>query len=360
MLKPYVRTGERVLFGVSLAFSLLVYALIATGIVAFAMNLSDERAEAAAWEAEFEASMDGFAEAVEIEADDDAFAEEDSEEYFEEDSEDFFEEDAEEYLDDEEYDGDFDEEYYEGFDEGFDEGYDEMEYGQNPLTGLAFLFMGAGGAVFLFYFVLIIVFVLGAHILAVGYLMGNGVRVGERQFPELWKEFERAAAELGVRKLPAFYLVESGGILNAFATRLFTRNYVAIYADLAERLYAGDAAQVAFVIAHELVHVRRNHSLKSLLTLPAEMVPFLKGAWRRACEYTCDAGGQELAPEGAEKGLVLLAAGPRLAPRVDADIYLESFKAEKSVWKRVAELFASHPHLPKRIAALRKRAEGLL
>lgn len=217
--------------------------------------------------------------------------------------------------------------------------------------------LGATFAVFLVYFVILVVFFLGAHIIAVGHLMGNGVRVGERQFPELWAEFTRAAAELGVRKLPAFYLVESGGMLNAFATKLFTRSYVAVYSELAERLYDGDREAVAFVLAHELVHVKRRHSSKSLFTLPAEMVPFLKGAWRRACEYSCDAGGMELAPEGAERGLILLAAGPKLAPKVDADEYLASFKAERSVWKRIAELFSSHPHLPKRISALRKRKD---
>jgi Zn-dependent protease with chaperone function len=317
-----------VLFGLSLAFSLLIYALIAVGIGEFVAQMRASSQYAADWGAEFEAAAEGLSEAPapEEELIEDEFAEE-------------------------EYEGSFDEDYYAGF--------DEMDYGENPLTGLAFLFMGAGGAVFLFYFILIVVFVVGAHILAVGHLMGNGVRVSEKQFPELWAEFARAAAELGVRRLPAFYLVESGGLLNAFATRLFTRSYVAIYADLAERLYAGDAGSVSFVIAHELVHVKRNHSLKSLFTLPAEMLPFLKSAWRRACEYGCDAGGQELAPDGAEKGLILLAAGPRLAPRVDADAYLESFKAERSIWKRAAELFASHPHLPKRIAALRKRAETM-
>jgi Zn-dependent protease with chaperone function len=55
--------------------------------------------------------------------------------------------------------------------------------------------------------------------------------------------------------------------------------------------------------------------------------------------------------------LILLAAGKKLSARMDADAYLESFRAEKSVWKRIAELFSSHPHLPKRIAVLRKRAQ---
>jgi hypothetical protein len=64
-----------------------------------------------------------------------------------------------------------------------------------------------------FYVVLIFVIVPGAHILMVGHLMGNGVRVNERQFPELGAVVGRAATALGVKNLPAFYIIESGGLL---------------------------------------------------------------------------------------------------------------------------------------------------
>lgn len=341
MIKGYVSKGERPLFVTSLLFSLLVYGLIAAGAVAFKASMDESRAAlAAAWDDEpaDEAWYDDPA----IEAEDDAYSI---------DPEEMFADTLSEYgLGDE---GMSEDDYYE---DGFDpDAFPDGNYGLAASSlGLASLSAAAG--IMLFYVVAIALVLLAAHIVAVGHLMGNGVRVSERQFPELWAVYGRAATELGVKRLPAFYLVESGGMLNAFATRLFTRNYVAIYADLAERLYEGDEASVAFVLAHELVHVKRNHVLKGLLTLPAEILPFLKPAWRRACEYTCDAGGAAFAGEGAEKGLVLLAAGKKLAARMDADAYLESFYAEKSAWKRLAELVASHPHLPKRIAALRRRA----
>ncbi len=206
------------------------------------------------------------------------------------------------------------------------------------------------------YVLLLVFIVLFGQIIAVGHLMGNGVRVSEKQFPELWAIFTQAASALGIKKLPSFYLVESGGMLNAFATRLFTRNYVALYTDLAECLYEGDEASVSFVIAHELIHVKRNHMIKGIITLPATMIPFLRQAWKRACEYSCDLGASMFAPSGAEKGLTLLAAGKKLSARMSADAYIQSFDAEKSAWKRFAELFASHPHLPKRIKAAREGA----
>ncbi len=358
MLRPYVRTSERVLYGFSLAFSLVVYAAIIAGMTlagiaaykslqtASSYEIADEMALEALPQFEEEIPLEGEAELIEEEFVDEDFVDE---EFVE--GEIIEGEDLGEYTE-----GDFSEEKYS------DDEYAEYEdfYGESYGSSPSFSNIGAMAGpvtlvIVLLYIILLLVFVVGGHILAVGYLMGNGVRVSEKQFPELWASFIKAAAVLGVRRLPAFYLVEAGGLMNAFATRLFTRNYVAIYSDLAERLYEGDAESVDFVIAHELVHVRRNHAFKSLFTLPAEAIPFLKAAWRRACEYTCDSGGAEFSPSGAEKGLILLAAGKKLSARMDANAYLESFLAEKSIWKRISEVFSSHPHLPKRIAALRKR-----
>ena len=319
MITGYVRAGERVLFGIALVFSLLVYGLIGFGIAAAGAGVGKVQTYS-------EDSLEGY--------DESGFG-------TEEDIDQFQDDEVTEFLDEDFYG-------YEGDD------YDAYEYELDGIEAPPLSILGVAGN-FVFYLLLLVTVFVGAHIIAVGHLMGNGVRVTEKQYPELWVLFGRAALEIGINKLPAFYLVESGGLLNAFATRLFTRSYVAIYADLAERLYDGDEDSVAFVVAHELVHVKRNHMLRNLLTLPAEIIPFLKPAWRRACEYSCDAGGALIAPAGAEKGLVLLAAGKKLSARLNVDAYLESFHAEKSFWKRIAELTAGHPHLPKRIEALRKR-----
>jgi len=347
MISGYVRRGEKVLFAIALVFSIFVVALIAFGAISGVIAAGNA---ASSFSDEF--AMDDYDAEAPLEeeyVEEEYAAEEYTEEEYVEDEyaeEEYLEEGyiGEEYPEDEAY---YDDEYY------YEDDYDDP----SAAGIVAQSMMGVAG-VLVFYVVLIFVVVLGAHILMVGHLMGNGVRVNERQFPELWEIFGRAATELGVKKLPAFYIIESGGLLNAFATRLFTRSYVAIYSELAERLYEGDTDSVAFVVAHELVHVKRNHLLKNLITLPAELVPFLKGAWRRACEYTCDAGAAAYAPAGAERGLKLLASGKLLSGRMDAEVYIETFRAEKSIWKRIAEISASHPHLPKRIVAVREFLKG--
>lgn len=336
-MKPYVRRGERVLFAFALVFSVAVYGLVTAGII-----LSPKAEQRRVYQ---ESPDSGGDQGYYYDENPDESDPESPEEGFPAPEGDLQEQTT--FVQEAYYSDDYppEDDYYTYQGEG-DFGPVKSAYNSGRLLG----------AVLFFYLALIFFVAFGLHILAVGWLMGNGVRVGERQFPELWRIFREAAAELGLKKLPAFYIVQSGGVLNAFATRLFTRNYVAIYSELAEELYDGEAAAVAFVVAHELAHVRRNHALKNLITLPAGIVPFLKPAWRRACEYTCDAGAADLSPTGAEKGLILLAAGRRLAGRTSVEEYLGAFRAERSVWKRLSELFASHPHLPKRIIALRGRA----
>ena len=50
--------------------------------------------------------------------------------------------------------------------------------------------------------------------------------------------------------------------------------------------------------------------------------------------------------------MLALAAGPHLYQRVDVGEYTSQVQTEAGFWVRRAELMATHPHLPKRVAAL--------
>lgn len=206
--------------------------------------------------------------------------------------------------------------------------------------------------------ILIYVLVLALYLtvakgLMIGYLRGNGVRISEHQFPEVYEIFKKKVAELGLAREPAFYLVESGGALNAFATRMFFRDYVVMYSDLVEAAYEEGEKAVAFVIGHELAHIARGHLIKGALTFPMVILFPLRLAWLRACEYSCDEVGAKLAGEGAETGLTLLAAGKRLYRKIDVERYSDEAAREGGFWVWFAQVMSSHPHLPRRIRALR-------
>ncbi len=195
-------------------------------------------------------------------------------------------------------------------------------------------------------------FVLAAHALFLAHVRANGLRVDERQLPELHARARAAAARLGLPALPELYLVQGGGLLNAFATRQFSRQYVILLSDLVD--HCQDPRQLDFILAHELGHVAAGHLAWNLFLLPYRLVPWLGAAYSRACEYTCDrcglAGAGDL--EQAQRGVVVLAAGGRVAAQADLGAFASQREETGGFWSTVLELTSSHPFLCKRVAAL--------
>jgi len=210
------------------------------------------------------------------------------------------------------------------------------------IVGLAYIAIGA-------------LIALVAHGLFIGQIRGNGVRVSERQFPEVHRLIERLSREMELPAIPDVYVLQAGGLLNAFATRFLGRNFVVIYSDVLELAYQNGEPAVGFVVAHELAHVKRKHLSKRWLLYPAMFVPFLGTAYTRACEYTCDSFGAHYRPDGAYDGLRVLAAGKRLYAAVDVAELRAQASGDRGFWTWFAEILSTHPHLPRRVAALSER-----
>jgi Zn-dependent protease with chaperone function len=185
-----------------------------------------------------------------------------------------------------------------------------------------------------------------------GHIRANGVRVSVHQLPEVHRLAVDLAARMDLERMPAIYVVQADGMLNAFATRFVRRDFVIISSEVLELLVDDGEAELAFVIAHELAHVKRRHALWSWVLAGSRVVPMLHAAWSRACEYTCDAIAADLCPDGAPGGLLVLAAGKRLYQRVDAPAFADQRHTERGFWIGVTESLSSHPTLPKRVAAL--------
>jgi Zn-dependent protease with chaperone function len=210
------------------------------------------------------------------------------------------------------------------------------------------------GGTILLYALLFALLAMFAHGLALGRIRGNAVRVSERQFPQLYRLAAAHSKRLGVKQVPSVYVMESGGLLNAFATRFLGRDFVIMYSDVLELALEQGEAAVGFIMGHELAHVWRGHLKHRWLTTPGKLFPYLGAAYSRACEYTCDRLGAYCQPDGAITGLLVLAAGKQLHPHVDVKEYAAQAVSEQGFWVRRAELMSSHPLLPKRIAALIK------
>ncbi|MCK6529882.1 M48 family metalloprotease [Myxococcota bacterium] len=218
----------------------------------------------------------------------------------------------------------------------------------------------------LFYGLFIALFVVIAHALFIAWISNNGVKVGPDQFPEIHARILAASERLGLKRPPEAYVIQAGGALNALATRLFSRDFVILYSDLldasedASRRQDPARPSVAdFVIGHEVGHLAAGHLKWNAFLLPARVLPWLGPAYSRACEYTCDACGHAVVEdlETSSRALAVLAAGGRHGARVDLDAFVRQREAASGFWASVYELNASHPFLPKRIAALREIAK---
>jgi Zn-dependent protease with chaperone function len=223
-------------------------------------------------------------------------------------------------------------------------------------AGLVLVGLGdpKAASMIVFYGLVFALVALFGHGLALGRVRGNSVRVSERQFPQLHRLAAAHTRRLGMERVPDIYLMQSGGILNAFATRFLGRDFVIIYSDVLELALAQGEAAVGFIVGHELGHVWRGHLKYRWLTAPGRLFPYLGPAYSRACEYTCDRIGAFCQPEGAISGLLALAAGKQLHAHVDVREFAAQAETDKGFWVRRAEIISSHPRLPKRVAALLK------
>jgi len=203
------------------------------------------------------------------------------------------------------------------------------------------------------------VFMLCTNVILIGHLRGNAVEITKDQIPEVYKIIEKQSQMLELSNMPTMYLLQGNGILNAFATRFLGTNYVIVYSDVLEIAFTEGIEAVEFIIAHELGHIKRNHMgfLKKVLLLPSLFVPFLRSAYSRACEYTCDNIGFALSPEGAREGLLILASGKSLYKKINSEAYVHNANNASGFASWFAEIFSTHPHLTKRLENVGLRSD---
>jgi Zn-dependent protease with chaperone function len=184
---------------------------------------------------------------------------------------------------------------------------------------------------------------------------GSAVRLSPKQFPEIHAVKEDFARRLELSRGPELYLMSGNGTLNAFAASTFGYDFVVIHSELFSNTYEKNKDALAFIIGHELGHIRLGHTRLwyQLSTAYVDRVPLLRGFLSRAREFSCDRHGAYLAPWG-EEGLVLLAAGRYVYKEVDVEELLKQAKMFRGFWPAVAQLPQSHPFTVRRLKALRE------
>jgi Zn-dependent protease with chaperone function len=221
------------------------------------------------------------------------------------------------------------------------------------IIGIALWIVFILSVVGLVYGIILGLFIFFAHMSLIAHLRGSSIKLGPNQMPELHGRVVELSRRIGLEKVPDVYLRQSGGLLNAFATRFGRAKFVVLFSEL---VYAcGDNVNALdFIIAHELGHLHRGHLNLRWLVGPALFIPFLGSAYSRACEYTCDRYGFQASndPNRSLDGLCILAAGPQFAPAVNRKAFAAQDHDLNTAFMKLGEWFASHPPLALRLAAL--------
>ena len=199
-------------------------------------------------------------------------------------------------------------------------------------------------------------------------LLGHAVLVTPKQFPKVHGLVAEAASRLGIA-LPTVYVTQAMD-LNAHTYGTETDSYIVLNSGTVDHL---SPEELLFVIGHEQGHIHNGHvtlltAAYYLTRLGAAFVrwivyPALMAlqSWSRRAEITCDRAGLMCARDlkVAERALIKLALGSqKLYEQVDVEEYLKQLDQGKEGLGKFAELFTSHPYLPKRVAALRIFAES--
>jgi len=201
-------------------------------------------------------------------------------------------------------------------------------------------------------------------------LLGHTVRVNERQFPRLHALNVQCAQTLGI-PTPTLYVGQNPN-LNAGTYGTNEDAFILVNGSLIDHF---TDAEILDVLGHECGHIQNNHVvyMTTLYMLTHVLNRYLwwfiypatvaLRAWSRRAEITCDRAGLLVVKDVnvSMKGLMKLALGSKkLYEELDIDAYLEQFEDGKKGIGRIAEIFSTHPYVPKRVQALRVFADTAL
>ncbi len=189
--------------------------------------------------------------------------------------------------------------------------------------------------------------------LLVAHLRSEGVQVSAEQFPELYQTFRDVLTTFNPKNEPELYVIQSNGVLNAFATRHSGRDFVVIFSSILDD-YGYDSPEIRFLIGHELGHISAKHLLKRMLLAPAMILPWLPPAYSRACEASCDRYGALAAGDidGAINAMMTLSAGKMPASKMSPAGFAQQHYQHRDFFVSWHELNSFYPTLSQRVSNL--------
>ncbi|CAN5724756.1 hypothetical protein BH11MYX2_BH11MYX2_17270 [soil metagenome] len=198
-------------------------------------------------------------------------------------------------------------------------------------------------------------------------LLGQATKVSDVQYPRVFLAAKAAGAALKVRVPPIFAAPSSSIGIKVLGTE--DAPHLIVNLELAEKL---SEQELIAGIGHELGHVQNNHILyaTALHYLTHSAAFFVRWAvqpailtlraWSRRAEITCDRAAL-LAQKDLNTtlaALVRIELGLGKGAAFNVEEYLANPPDATKGLGRFAEIFQSHPYMPKRIAALKLFADS--
>jgi len=196
--------------------------------------------------------------------------------------------------------------------------------------------------------------------LLAAHLRSEAVRVSEKQLPQLYATYLEVCTKLNIAQPPALYVLQAGGVLNAFAARHAGRSFVVVYSDFVDALGA-DSPEMKFILGHEIGHLRSRHILKQILLAPGLITPLLGPAYRRSWESSCDRHGAFAAQDidASARAMMVLSGGKDPGRQLQAEIFASQHTDERGFFVSLHELASTYPTLSKRVTDLLALKTGL-
>lgn len=190
--------------------------------------------------------------------------------------------------------------------------------------------------------------------------VGNALRVGKKQFPELAEQISQAAQIVRVPPVQVFVYQEDR--INAYAFGWDVPQAIVLTSSAVESL---ENDELRFVIGHEMGHIALGHTRLSTLVgglMGAPNIPILSSlilpiflCWSRAAEYSADRAGLIACGDlnKSISALIKLLVGPKLAEKVMIDDLICQSQELNHKVDRIGEAGVMHPYLVHRVHELR-------
>jgi Zn-dependent protease with chaperone function len=194
-------------------------------------------------------------------------------------------------------------------------------------------------------------------------LLGNAVKVSDRQFPRIYRITKTACDTLEIA-MPQVFVVNSP-VFNAGTLGTNEDSFIMVHSALVDH-YSDE--ELLTVIGHEAGHIHNSHvayltALHYLTYMAGMFLPWILQpalvalrTWSRRAEITCDRAGMLVSrdKQAAERAITKLAVGSRkLYEEFNLEAFLEQHEEGNQGIGKYMEVFATHPWLPKRVLAMR-------